>query len=171
MGHRNSPEEVGPAGGVCRVDGGVAAVDGESGVEMVAVREQKLPIGTQFGGPLRGGTDKSVCATGRRGVGVTAARFALRFYKAYLSMLFAGSCRFEPTCSQYAYDAIERFGLARGAWLTLKRLARCQPLSRRFGYDPVPENWLGTENLDGLSSKALALDVCHSAAASREVPT
>jgi len=70
---------------------------------------------------------------------VRAALFALRFYKAYLSILFAGSCRFEPTCSQYAYEAIERFGLARGVWLGIKRLLRCQPLSRRFGYDPVPE--------------------------------
>jgi putative membrane protein insertion efficiency factor len=89
--------------------------------------------------------------------------FALRFYKAYLSILFAGSCRFQPTCSQYSYEAIERFGVARGAWLTLKRLARCQPLSRKFGYDPVPEAWDKTE--------ALAQDVRHSAATSHEVPT
>ncbi|PYU76217.1 MAG: membrane protein insertion efficiency factor YidD [Acidobacteria bacterium] len=67
--------------------------------------------------------------------------FALRFYKAYLSILFAGSCRFEPTCSRYAYEAIERFGVAQGVWLGLKRLLRCQPLSRKFGYDPVPEKW------------------------------
>ena len=72
---------------------------------------------------------------------VRAALLALRFYKAYLSILFAGSCRFEPTCSQYAYQAIERFGVARGIWLGLKRLLRCQPLSRKFGYDPVPEKW------------------------------
>jgi putative membrane protein insertion efficiency factor len=70
-----------------------------------------------------------------------AALFALRFYKAYLSILFAGSCRFEPTCSRYAYEAIERFGVIRGVWLGLKRLLRCQPLSRKFGYDPVPEKW------------------------------
>jgi uncharacterized protein len=73
--------------------------------------------------------------------GVRVALFALRFYKAYLSMLFAGSCRFEPTCSQYAYEAVERFGVARGGWLTLKRLLRCHPLSRKFGFDPVPEAW------------------------------
>ena len=71
--------------------------------------------------------------------GVRAALFALDCYKAYLSVLFAGSCRFEPSCSRYAYEAIERFGVARGVWLGMKRLLRCHPLSRRFGYDPVPE--------------------------------
>ncbi len=64
---------------------------------------------------------------------------ALRFYKAYLSVLFAGQCRFVPTCSQYSYEAVERFGLARGSWLTLKRLLRCHPFSGKFGYDPVPD--------------------------------
>ena len=67
------------------------------------------------------------------------ALVALRFYKAYLSLLVGGSCRFEPTCSAYAYEAVERFGVARGIWLTLKRLLRCHPLSRKFGYDPVPD--------------------------------
>jgi len=74
-------------------------------------------------------------------VGVRAALFALDCYKSYVSLWFAGSCRFEPTCSRYAYEAIERFGVARGVWLGLKRLLRCQPLSRKFGYDPVPEKW------------------------------
>ncbi len=76
-----------------------------------------------------------------RSIPLRAALLALRFYKAYLSILFAGSCRFEPTCSRYAYEAIERFGVARGVWLGLKRLLRCHPLSRKFGYDPVPEKW------------------------------
>jgi uncharacterized protein len=71
--------------------------------------------------------------------GVRAALFALDCYKSYLSVLFAGTCRFEPTCSRYAYEAIERFGVARGVWLGLRRLGRCHPLSRKFGYDPVPE--------------------------------
>lgn len=74
-------------------------------------------------------------------IGVRAALFALNCYKSYLSVLFVGSCRFEPTCSRYAYEAIERFGVLRGAWLGTKRLLRCQPLSRKFGYDPVPEKW------------------------------
>jgi putative membrane protein insertion efficiency factor len=74
-----------------------------------------------------------------KSVGVRVALFALRFYKAYLSLLFAGACRFEPTCSRYAYEAIEQFGVARGSWLALKRLGRCQPFSGKFGFDPVPD--------------------------------
>ena len=74
-------------------------------------------------------------------VTVRIALFALRFYKSYLSLLFAGSCRFEPTCSRYVYEAIERFGVLGGCWLGLKRLLRCHPLSRKFGFDPVPEKW------------------------------
>jgi len=75
----------------------------------------------------------------RSSVAVRAALFALRFYKSYLSMLFAGACRFEPTCSQYAYQAIERFGILPGVWLGSKRLSRCHPFSKKFGYDPVPD--------------------------------
>jgi uncharacterized protein len=75
----------------------------------------------------------------KHSVGVRAALFVLTLYKIYLSGLLAGHCRFEPTCSRYTYEAIERFGVARGVWLGTKRLLRCHPLSRRFGYDPVPE--------------------------------
>jgi uncharacterized protein len=70
---------------------------------------------------------------------VRTALLALRFYQAYLSFLFAGNCRFQPSCSQYAYEAISRFGVARGTWLGMKRLARCHPFSRKFGFDPVPD--------------------------------
>ena len=75
----------------------------------------------------------------KQSLAVKVALAALRIYKVYLSFLFAGNCRFEPTCSRYAYEAIERFGVVRGAWMGMKRLLRCQPLSRKFGYDPVPE--------------------------------
>ncbi len=77
----------------------------------------------------------------KRSIPARMALFALRFYKTYLSILFAGSCRFEPTCSRYASEAIERYGVTRGVWLGMKRLLRCHPLSRKFGYDPVPEKW------------------------------
>ncbi len=81
----------------------------------------------------------TVNLTRPQSLGVRLALHALRFYKAYLSLLVAGGCRFEPTCSRYSHEAIERFGVARGTWLTLKRLARCQPFSGKFGFDPVPE--------------------------------
>ncbi len=87
----------------------------------------------------QGGASPAPTADGEQAVGVKVALAALRIYKGYLSVLFAGSCRFEPTCSMYAYEAIERFGMMRGSWMGLKRLLRCHPLSRKFGYDPVPE--------------------------------
>jgi uncharacterized protein len=86
-------------------------------------------------------TGTSAALAKQRSISVRVALFALSFYKSYLSLLFAGSCRYEPTCSRYAYEAIERFGVLRGSWLGMKRLLRCQPLSKRFGYDPVPEKW------------------------------
>ena len=90
-----------------------------------------------------------------------ALLFALRFYQTYLSILIGGTCRFQPTCSRYAYEAVEQFGVRRGCWLTLKRLARCQPLSRSFGYDPVPESWTGCkEEESSTASGAKAQESC-----------
>lgn len=68
----------------------------------------------------------------------TIALGMLRLYKVALSPYIPSACRFTPTCSEYAHEAIERHGVLRGAWLAAKRLKRCQPLSRAAGYDPVP---------------------------------
>ena len=62
---------------------------------------------------------------------------AIRAYQRYVSHRLPPACRFEPTCSHYGYEAIERHGLARGGWLMLRRLVRCHPF-RAMGYDPVP---------------------------------
>lgn len=63
--------------------------------------------------------------------------FCIKIYRATLSNLCWASCRFYPTCSKYAVEAIETFGVWKGLWLCCKRLGRCHPLCDG-GYDPVP---------------------------------
>ena len=62
----------------------------------------------------------------------------IRFYQKRISPGLPPRCRYCPTCSQYALEAIERYGAWRGGWLALKRFLRCHPFSRRDYYDPVP---------------------------------
>jgi putative membrane protein insertion efficiency factor len=62
----------------------------------------------------------------------------VRGYQVLVSPLMGGHCRYIPSCSEYCRQAIQRFGLLRGGWLTLKRLARCHPWGSA-GFDPVPE--------------------------------
>ena len=63
----------------------------------------------------------------------------IRFYQRHISAHTPPACRFQPTCSQYAYTAIERFGVLKGGWLAFWRLLRCNPFCKG-GYDPVPED-------------------------------
>jgi putative membrane protein insertion efficiency factor len=60
----------------------------------------------------------------------------LRLYKTFLSPFFPPSCRFTPTCSEYATQAVEKYGAIRGTWLGAKRILRCQPFCKG-GFDPV----------------------------------
>ena len=64
----------------------------------------------------------------------------LRGYKKYISPHLGHHCRFIPTCSQYALEAVEKYGAAKGGWLAFKRLMRCHPFHHHKGgwYDPVP---------------------------------
>lgn len=61
----------------------------------------------------------------------------IRLYQRTLSPVLPLACRYEPTCSAYAYEAVARFGVVRGGWLALRRLARCTP-GRAMRVDPVP---------------------------------
>lgn len=63
-----------------------------------------------------------------------------KFYKRFISPLLPNACRFRPTCSEYAMEAFERFGVVRGLVLTGWRLLRCNPFCRG-GYDPVPDSF------------------------------
>ena len=62
---------------------------------------------------------------------------AVRAYQVGLSPLLPASCRYYPSCSAYAVEALEKHGAARGAWLSARRILRCHPF-RPGGYDPVP---------------------------------
>ncbi len=61
----------------------------------------------------------------------------IRLYQMTLSQVTPPSCRFEPSCSHYGYEAIEKYGFFKGGWMTAKRIMRCNPFSKG-GYDPVP---------------------------------
>jgi uncharacterized protein len=78
------------------------------------------------------GADRPPLRAGQR-----AALAVLRAYQVMLSPMFAGSCRFVPSCSAYAVEAITRFGVVRGSGLAVRRLLRCRPFAAH-GFDPVP---------------------------------
>ena len=67
----------------------------------------------------------------------TVAIFAIRLYQQAVSPYLPATCRYEPTCSQYAADAVARYGALQGGWLALRRILRCRPLGGQ-GYDPAP---------------------------------
>lgn len=68
----------------------------------------------------------------------------VRFYQRLVSPVLGCRCRYLPTCSDYAYEAIEQHGTRRGGWLALRRLARCTPWGGS-GYDPVPPHSHGRQ--------------------------
>ncbi len=79
-----------------------------------------------------------VVRTKSRSPGAVPLRLFVRFYQYFISPLTGPNCRYAPTCSEYAMEALEKHGALKGTWLTLRRLSRCHPLGGS-GYDPVPE--------------------------------
>lgn len=77
----------------------------------------------------------------------------IRFYQRHISPGLPARCRFLPTCSEYAAQAIERFGAVKGGYLALKRLLRCHPFHRGPMYDPVPEKESGHEQTNNRRKK------------------
>ena len=64
--------------------------------------------------------------------------FLIRFYQKAISPAFPARCRFSPTCSRYAYEAITKYGAFKGSYLALRRFLRCHPFYNGDWYDPVP---------------------------------
>ncbi len=62
----------------------------------------------------------------------------IRLYRRGISPYTAPTCRYIPTCSQYALEAVEKYGAWKGGWLAIRRICRCHPFSKRGPYDPVP---------------------------------
>ena len=61
----------------------------------------------------------------------------IRAYQIVLSPFFIGACRYQPSCSNYTYEAVTRYGWLRGSWMGMRRIGRCHPFARG-GFDPVP---------------------------------
>jgi uncharacterized protein len=83
----------------------------------------------------------TLATTKLRGTAAAALIAPIRFYRHFISPLFPPACRFQPSCSQYAIEAIELHGPLKGLTLAVRRLARCHPISwlgGSSGFDPVP---------------------------------
>lgn len=66
----------------------------------------------------------------------------IKGYKTLISPFIPPSCRFQPTCSTYAYEALQKFGAIKGSWLAIRRISRCHPFNPG-GHDPVPDKFPG----------------------------
>lgn len=72
-------------------------------------------------------------------IGKKIVQAPIRFYRTFISPLKPPTCRFYPSCSQYALQAIDEYGALRGSWMAIRRISRCHPF-HRGGFDPVPPN-------------------------------
>jgi putative membrane protein insertion efficiency factor len=114
MGHRDSSAQLGCHGGVFGAGGGAAGAAAPNGTIASSVKSS----------------------------GAWLLLLLVRLYMVLLSPFFGGACKFYPSCSNYAYEAIARHGAGRGVVLALKRLLRCRPFTKG-GFDPVPDGIAG----------------------------
>ena len=124
MGHCHSSAQLGSHGGFC-ADG--ARADETASAGSRASRSGRQPDGID---------------SAAKSVAVWILLLLVRFYIAFLSPFLGGACKFHPSCSNYAYEAIRLHGVKRGLALAGKRLLRCRPFTKG-GFDPVPENIVG----------------------------
>ena len=124
MGHCNSSTQLGGYGGFC--------ADGARPDETAA---------SSGHGSRRERQTNGINSAARKAA-VWMLLLLVRFYIAFLSPFFGGACKFHPSCSNYAYEAIRLHGAKRGLALAGKRLLRCRPFTKG-GFDPVPENIVG----------------------------
>ena len=96
----------------------------------------------------------------RPSITARALLLLLRVYQTYLSPMNFSACRFYPSCSHYAGEAVQRFGARRGIWLTLKRLARCQPFSKG-GFDPVPDAPISSRTPTEITNEETLMDASY----------
>jgi uncharacterized protein len=100
------------------------------------------------------GGRENVSRSGLGAAGQWSLLALVQLYRIFLSPFLGGACKFYPSCSQYAQEAIALHGAKRGSWLALKRLGRCRPFTKG-GFDPVPDSRLGYEH-GGMASGAEA---------------
>jgi putative membrane protein insertion efficiency factor len=124
MGHCDSPAQLSRDGEIFRAGGGTAEIDPPRGVARRAAGEH-----ARIAPALRHRSGQ---------VGSWLLLWVLRVYQVFLSPFFGGACKFYPSCSNYAYQAIARHGARRGFVLAFGRLLRCRPFSKG-GFDPVPD--------------------------------
>ena len=86
-------------------------------------------------------------------IGARAVIFLIELYRHMISPMRLPTCRFSPSCSQYAVDALSEYGLVRGGWLAMVRLLKCGPW-HRGGWDPIPERRGGSRHDDFWDSPA-----------------
>ncbi|RLC31642.1 membrane protein insertion efficiency factor YidD [Candidatus Woesebacteria bacterium] len=73
-----------------------------------------------------------------KNINTTFHKIYKNIFSKTLRFLFGGGCRYSPTCSEYSKEALEKFGLAKGTWMSIRRLSRCHPFSKAGFYDPLP---------------------------------